>query len=229
MVLLDGLFLEGEGRLVGSRPGGGGFARLQRREALLELLHILTPEASRQGDHDPVRTVVLPHIGPQPLARHFAEGGLPAQDGPGQGGAPVDLQGQPLGTQVLGVILIHADLLQDDPPLGLHILLGKAGGEEHITENIGGQGQVGVQYPGVEAGALLGGESVDLSTDGVHLLGQGGGGAPLGPLEYHVLNKMGRPVLAHLLMARAGAHPDAQRRRAHAGHRFGTDAHAVGQ
>ena len=74
---------------------------------------------------------------------------------------------------------------------------------------------MGVQHPGVEAGTLLGGKRVDLPAYRVHLLRQLGRRAAGGTLKKHVLDKMGGPVLPRLLMAGAGAYPDAQGGRTH--------------
>ena len=131
--------------------------------------------------------------------------------------------------QVLRVVLVHADLLQNDPPLGLYIALVEPGVEHHVAQDVGRPVQVVVQAAGVKAGALLGGVSVDLAADGVHLLGELPGGAPLGALEGHVLDEVGGAPLARLLMAGAGAHPQAQAGRADGGDVLGDDADPVGQ
>ena len=55
------------------------------------------------------------------------------------------------------------------------------------------------------------------------------GGAVLGALEQHMLNKMGGAVGAASLVTGAGAHPDAQSGRAHIGHPLSQDAHPVGK
>ena len=62
-----------------------------------------------------------------------------------------------------------------------------------------------VQTAGVEAGVLLGGVGVHLAADGVHILGQLGGGPALGALEQHMLDEVGRAVLAGALVS--GTHP----------------------
>ena len=166
---------------------------------------------------------------PQPGSAHFLQGGLAAQDGAGQRGALKDRRRQPLGAQILGVVLVHADLLQDDAPLGGNVGLVEPGGEEHVAQDIGGLGEVGIQHPGVKAGALFGGKGVDLSAHRVHFPGQLLGGAVLGALEQHMLNKMGGAIGAASLVTGAGAHPDAQSGRAHIGHPLGQDAHPVGK
>ena len=229
MVLLDGFFLHGDAGGVYRRFGLGQPAGRHGGEAGRQVVHIPLGKAARQGHHDVPGQVVGGHVRLQPGTGHLLQGGLPAQDGPGQGGAVVHPGGQPLGAQVLRVVLIHADLLQHHAPLGLHILLGELGGEKHVAQDVCRLGQVGVQHPGVEAGGLLGGVGVDLAPHRVHLSGQVGGGAAGGALEEHVLDKVGCAVLRRLLLAAAGAHIDAQGRRADGGDVLCEDAHAVGQ
>ena len=229
VVLLDGLLLHRHAGDVGGGAHGPAGPPLQPGEAVGQGLGVGVGEAARQGHHDAVGAVVLPLVFPQPGAVHLLQGGLPPQDGPGQGGALEHRPGQPLGAQILRVVLVHADLLQDNAPLGLHIGVVELGVEEHVAQDVRRLVQVGVQHPGVEAGALLGGEGVDLAPHRVHLLGQLPGGAPAGALEQHVLDEVGRAVLRRALVAGAGAHPDAQGRRAHPGHVLRQDPHPVGE
>ena len=210
VVLLDGLLFQGDSGGVDRRGHRGQLPRRQGQEPGLELLHDELREAPGQGHHHVPGQIVAGHVVLEPRPRHLLQGGLPAQDGPGEGGALVDRRHEPLGAQVLGVVLVHADLLQDDPPFGLDVLLPELGAEDHVAEEVHGPVQVLVQAPGVKAGGLLGGVGVDLPADGVHLLGQLPGGAALGPLEDHMLDEVGGAVLVLALVPGAGAHPDAQ-------------------
>jgi len=140
----------------------------------------------------------------------MGQGGLAAQNGTGQSGTLVDGGGQPLRHQILRGVLIHINLFQNDAPLQIHILLGKAGVEEHIGENVQPPVQMAAQGAGIEAGVLLGGVGVDLAADGVHVPGQLSGGAPGGAFEKHVLDKVGRAVFGRRLMAGAYPHKKAQ-------------------
>ena len=152
-----------------------------------------------------------------------------AQNGPGQGAALVHGGGQPLGHQVLRAVLVHADLLQHHAPLGLHVPLVKAGVEQHVGQDIQADVQVLVQTAGVKTGVLLGGIGVHLAADGVHIPGQLGGGAPLGALEEHVLDKVGRAVLPLALVAGAHPHKKAQSGGAGPGDLLREQPRAVGQ
>ena len=229
VVLLDGLLLHHHPGHIGGGPRSGVGPRLQAGKAPGQFRGVGVGKAARQGHHDAVGPVVGALVRPQPRPVHLVQGGLSSQDGPGQGGALESRPGQPLSAEILRVVLVHADLLQDHPPLGLHVGVVEPGVEEHVAQDVRRPGQVGVQHPGIEAGALLGGEGVDLAAHGVHLLRQLGGGAAPGSLEEHVLDEMGRPVLPRALMAGAGPHPDAQGNRAHPRHMLRQDTHPVGE
>ena len=229
VVLLDGLFPGRHRRAVGGGPGGGSRPGLQGVQAGAQAVHLILGEAARQRHHDVPRAVVLLLPGAQPLPGHGGQGGGPAQDGPGQGGALINHSGQPLAHQILRGVLVHADLLQHHAPLHLHVLLVEAGGEQHVQKQVGRPIQMLVQTAGVEAGVLLGGIGVHLAADGVHLPGQVSGGAAAGALEHHVLDEVGRAVLCRLLVAGAHAHKEPQGGGTYAGDRQGQDRRPIGQ
>ena len=141
----------------------------------------------------------------------------------------IDLGEELLHAEVVGGVLVHVDLLQDDPPLGLHGLLVEFGAEHHVPEDIQGLGQVVVQDVAVEAGTLLGGEGVHLSADGVGLPGDVGGGAALGALEEHMLDEVGRAGLLVRLLPGAPGDPEAQGGGADGVDLLRHQPHAVGQ
>jgi hypothetical protein len=131
--------------------------------------------------------------------------------------------------QVVGGVLHHLDLLEDDRLL----LLDVVGGEPRVTEDVGEQidreGQVLVEHAHVEAGVLLGRERVHVPPHRVDragdVLGRAGGGA----LEDQMLDQVGDAAQRLGLRPRARLHPDADRHRAHVRHRLGDEANAVGQ
>ena len=229
MILLGGLAFQGHGGLVHGRLAGLQVTRFHGGEALHQLLHKGVFKAARQRDHHPVRGVVALLVLLEPLAGHLLQGGLFAQDGTCQRTALIDGGAHPLHHQVSRVIGIHADFLQDDAPLRLHIFFRKFGVEEHTAQNVCRLPQVGVQGTAVEAGTLLGGEGVHLPADGVHPLGHLPCGVGAGALEEHMLDEVGGAVLAGLFLPGAGAHPDAQGGTADGGNVFGVKAHPVGQ
>ena len=168
-------------------------------------------------------------VGLEGVPGHGGQGLRHPQDGPGQGAALKDRPEELLGAQVVGGVLVHVDLLQDDPPLGLHRGLGEGGVVDHVTEDVRGLGQVLVQHPGIEAGALLGGEGVHLAADGVGLPGDVLGGAGGGAFEEHVLNEMGRAGLRRGLLPGAAADPNPQGSGADGVNPLGDDAHPIGE
>ena len=133
MVLLNGLFLCDDGGAVGGGLFQRGDAGAQGGQAALQPLHLALGEAARQSGHDGAGVVVIPVPVGQPFPVHLGQGGLGTQNGPGQRAAPVDGGGQPLGHQILGGVLVHADLLQNDAPLGLRVGGVKAGVEEDVA------------------------------------------------------------------------------------------------
>ena len=229
MVLFNGLLFHGDGGdIPGGGPGGGGAGR-DAGEAGLQILHVLRAEAARQGHHNAVGVVVGAHELGKPGPVQPGQGGALPQNGPGQGRALEHRGGQPLGAQVLRVVLIHADFLQNDPPLQGGVPAVKAGVEEHIAQYVCTLDQMGIQHPSEEAGGLLGGISVNLPADGVHLFGQGGGGAALGAFEQHMLNKVGGSVFGGLFVAGAHTGPDTQGGGAHPRGGLQQNAHSVGE
>ena len=221
VVLLCGLSPDGEGGAVAGPLAAGDVAGLQLREDGAQLLHGLGGEAAGEGGDQIAGAVVGLLIGPKALPCHLVQGGGFPQDGAGQRGTLVDRGGQPLRGQVLRGILIHPDLLQNDPALQLYVPLSKTGVEQHVAEQVDGPVQVAVQTPGIVTGELLSGIGVDLPADGVGLPGQSASVPPLGPLEGHVLNKVGRAALRGALVAGAGAHKEPQGRGAGSGDEFG--------
>ena len=201
MVLLNGLPAHGDSGVVDRVPHPAGCGGGQGGQPFPQGGDVALLKAACQGNHDRAGTVVLRLPLAQGFPRHLIQGRGAAQDGAAQGAALIDRHGQPVGAQVLRGILVHPDLLQNHAPLQFYILLGEAGMEQHIAQQVRGPVQVAVQAPGVVAGALFGGIGVDLTADGVDLPGQVSGGAPVSALKGEVFNKMGRAVLCGALVA----------------------------
>ena len=72
--------------------------------------------------------------------------------------------------RVLGVVVAHRDLLEDDVAFQFDVLDGASTVEHHIGDQVDGQFQIAVQHVRVVAGVLFGGERVQFPTDGVHRL-----------------------------------------------------------
>ncbi len=152
-----------------------------------------------------------------------------AEDRAAEGVAGPELLGEELMDQVVGVVLIHLDLFQDDALFFLNVVGGEGGVQDEVGEQVKGDGNVRVEDLDGEADGFLGGVGVQVAADGVDLAGKllrrAGGGA----LEDHVLEEVGDAVGLGGFVAGAGVEPDAHGDRAQGGHAFGEDAEAVGQ
>src|SRR5690606_4537127 len=89
---------------------------------------------------------------------------------------------------------------------------------------------VGAGHLAPVGGVLAAGGGVEHATDLFDLLGDHDRvGAALGALEEHVFEEVGNPGDGWLFVARADVVVEDQAGRAHAGHRPGDDANAVGK
>ena len=68
---------------------------------------------------------------------------------------------------VVGVVVVHRDLVEDHVTLGLDVVGGDQRGGDHVAEHVDRERQVLVEHARVEAGVLLGGEGVELTADRV--------------------------------------------------------------
>ena len=140
-----------------------------------------------------------------------------------------EILGEDFMHQVVGIVLIHLDLFQDDATLA-HDLVGVEDRmQDHVAQNIDRERQMLVQDLDVEADRLFAGKGVHVAADGIHLAGDIFGGAVGCPLEHHVLDKMRNAIYRRVLVTRAGLHPDPHRDRADVVHVFGQDGEPVGQ
>ena len=114
---------------------------------------------------------------------------------------------------VVGRVVGLADLLQDDGALALQ--LGRV--EDRVLQDVGEdierERRVFFQHLGVIGCAFTRGIGVQVSADGLDLLGDGAGAAPLGALERHVFEEMGDAVDLGRLVPRADLDPEAERDR----------------
>ena len=86
-----------------------------------------------------------------------------AGDGPAQRPVAPRLVREQVVDDVVGVVVVHRDLVEDHVALGLDVLGADQRVGDHVTEDVDGQRQVVVEHPRVEAGVLLGGEGVELA------------------------------------------------------------------
>ena len=155
--------------------------------------------------------------------------GLFPQDGPAEGVVPPELPGELHLHHILGVVLLGADLLQDDLPFLLQILGLVAGVKDQVAQEVHGPGQVLVKDLAVIAGIFFAGEGVAGAAQLVDLPGDVQGAQPGRAFEGHVLQEMGEAVFLLGLIPGAGIEPHSHRHRMEVGVFFGDDPEAVSQ
>src|SRR5580700_197331 len=131
--------------------------------------------------------------------------------------------------EVVGVVLVHLDLFEDDAAFAGDILVSEIGIQYQVAENFKRQRHVFVEYLDVEADALLRGEGVHVAADGINLAGNLLGSAVLGAFEDHVLDEVGDAVRLRRLIAGTSFEPNADGSRADVLHLLSDYGEAVGQ
>ena len=119
--------------------------------------------------------------------------------------------------EVVGRVLHHLDFLEDDRLLPLDVAGVEARMQEDVGEEVGGERQMLVEHPHVEAGVLLGGERVHLAAHGVDGARDVLRRPCLRALEDEMLDQVGDPPPLERLHSRARLHPDAHGHRADMG------------
>jgi len=192
--------------------------------------HVVVLDVAGHRDHDRrgsvVRAVELRHL----VTGHRGDG----LDGPGdrtseRGVLPEGLGREQVVHHVVGVVVVHRDLVEDDVALGVDVLGGDQGVGDHVAEHVHRQVQVHVEDPCVEAGVLLGGEGVELAADGVQGHRDVHRRAAPRALEQHVLEEVGAAVQRLVLVGGPDPDPDPDAGRAHPGHLLGDDAQPRGE
>src|SRR6266508_933794 len=120
--------------------------------------------------------------------------------------------------KLLGAVLDHGDLLQDDLALGVEVGEGRC--EDHVGHHVERLLDVVVEDPSIDDRVVARGRGVELAAEGVEDLGDLLGRVGPGTLEEEVLEEMGHPCAAVVLVARARSDPQADRRGANAGERL---------
>ena len=125
---------------------------------------------------------------------------------------------------VLGLVLVHGDLLQHDLALGVHLGIGRP--KQHLREQVEGALGMGVEQSRVQMRGLLAGRGVDRGPKPVEDLRDLDRRVALCALEQQVLEKVGDPGLRRGLVTRASPHPEPEGDRAHRGNGLGDDPDA---
>ena len=114
---------------------------------------------------------------------------------------------------VVGVVVVHGDLLEDHATLGLDVGRPDQRRGDHVARARRRRPAGPVEHPRVEAGVLLGGEGVHLPAHGVERRGdvQARRDAAV-PLNSRCSRKWARPRLPRRLVTGADAHPEPEAR-----------------
>src|SRR6266542_1997527 len=86
-----------------------------------------------------------------------------------------------------------------------------------------------VEHLDIEANAFFGGEGVHVAADRIDLAGDIFGATALGPLEHHVLNKVGNAIDLRFFVTGAGLDPNTDGYGADVLHLLGNDGESIGQ
>jgi hypothetical protein len=129
-------------RVVIDRPGGRDHDRARHVATRVEL-----------GDH---------------VDRRVADDRRAADDRPPERVCAEDGLAEHVEHRVLRIVLVHRDLLEHDLALGVHVL--ERGAPHHVGHHIEGRGQVLIEHPRVDRGALLVGSGVELGAHAVEEL-----------------------------------------------------------
>jgi hypothetical protein len=140
----------------------------------------------------------------------------PANDGPAQRVVAEHCHAEHVKDLLLGIVLVHGDLLQDDLALGVDV--GERGPEDHVGHHVEGIDEMLVDDPRVDRRGLLAGAGVQLGAHAVEdlidlqrlVLGRA--------LEQQVLQQVRQSRLGLGLIPRAGADPEAERHGPDGGH-----------
>ena len=132
--------------------------------------------------------------------------------GPAERMVAEDRLGDQVVHELLRRVLVHRDLLEHDLALGVE--LGERRREHHVAHHVDRRLEVVVGDARVDERVLARRRGVQLAAEAVEDLGDLERAEPLGALEEQVLDEVRDAGLARLLVARAGADPVADGRRA---------------
>jgi hypothetical protein len=107
-------------------------------------------------------------------------------------------------------VIHHMNFLEDDTPFLLYFVRIQNGVKDDVGEEIDRQRESSGQHFGIIAAELATGECIEHPADRIDLLGDFLRISASGPLEEHVLNKVGNAALGEILMARTVFHPEAE-------------------
>ena len=165
------------------------------------------------------------------LLREAADRFDGAEDGAAEGVIFPEVLGEGLVYKIVGVVLIHLDLFQDDALLTSQIGLRKLWMQHQVAQDIERWRHVLVEDLDVEADGLLAGIGVEVAADGSRPLRGAMSCAErlVVPLKTMCSSEVGEAVFLGGFVARAGVDPGTHGNGAHVRHGLGKDEQAVGQ
>ncbi len=147
-------------------------------------------DVPRRGDDDVVgriaRAVVLGDVGHRDAADHVGA----AEDAPAEGMVAVDRLREDVVDAILGLVLVHGDLLEHHLALGIDLVRGQRRREQHLGKEVERFLGVLVEKTGVQMRGLLARRRVGGGAHPVEQLGDLDGRVALGALEQEVLEEM---------------------------------------
>ena len=197
-----------------SRGGGRGDPGAGRRGAELLRDHrddLIPGEASGHRDQDAGRGIAARVVSGDRVARESRDGFDGAEDPIAERMPPPDQLREEVVNAIVRRVLVVVNLLGDDVLLPLDLDGIEAGPQREVGQDVHGQVQVLFQDPGVQAGHLAPGESVEMPADRLDRERDLEGVAMPGTLEDHVLEEVGHPRLPRRFVTGPDTDPGADR------------------
>ena len=134
-----------------------------------------------------------------------------------------EILGENLVDQVVGIVLVHLDLFENDAALAHDVFVVEDRVQHQVGENVERRGNMLIENLEVEADGLFAGECVEVSADRIDFARDLLRGARLRSFENHVFDEMRDAVHFGQLMPRAGPDPHAHGNRPDMLHALGQD------
>ena len=128
-------------------------------------------EVAGGGNDDVLGRVGAPEMVAQPLLRERLDALFGPKDRPAQRMALPERLGENLVDEIVGRVLDHLDLFEDDLLLAFDVDLVERGAKDDVRQDVDGKRQMLVEHLDVVAGVLFRRKRVELAADGVDRLG----------------------------------------------------------
>ena len=204
--------------------------RLDRFEEVLDALDdLVVLEAAGGRDDDVRRPVVLGEEGVDLVAGERGHSGFVAEHLAPKRMIREDRRRQQRMHLVVGRVLGHGQLLEDDVPFGVDLVRSEGGLRQHSRQQLEPERQLVGRQARVVRGVLARGERVHLAAERVDRLCDLARGLMLAAFEHEVLEEVRRAGQLGRLVTSPYGNPESGRNRSGVGHPLSDDADAVGQ